>query len=152
MPAAAKRSPKLIASSTSLPPSITIDLRFALTGAPANALCVLVSGSALAPDNPANPCFVLGSGVQSALFDGLRCATGLFRRHGARSSDASGAVGATNAPWGGESDPQVGIAQAFGGFAAGETRFFQVVHRDAPSAVCMRGLNTSQALEIVFVP
>ena len=35
---------------------------------------------------------------------------------------------------------------------AGQTRFFQLINRDDVLAVCMRGLNTSQAVEVTFAP
>ena len=139
-------------TSVSLPPMVTNDLRFGLSGAPPLGLCVLVSGSNLAPANPANPCFDFMSGVQSSAFNGLRCAISNFRRHGARTSNSSGQVGVTNQPWGGEGGPGAGIAQAFGGFSSGQTRYFQTIYREVPSAVCLSGLNTSQAVEIVFSP
>lgn len=138
--------------SVSLPAMSTLDLRFALSGTPALAFCILSSGAALAPTNAMNPCFGLDSGVQSIVFDGLRCAVNSTRRHGGRAADSGGLVGTTNSPWGGEGGPGVGLAQAFGGFAAGETRYFQSIYRDDPFAVCMRGLNTSQAIEVVFTP
>ncbi len=138
--------------SVTLPPNSTTDLRFGLTGAPANAFCILNSGDAVAPGNPVNPCFGMNSGAQAASFDGLRCAITNTRRHGGRSADVSGEVGVTNNPWGGEGGPPVGIANAGDGFGAGQTRYFQVIHRDEPLAVCMRGLNTSQAIEITFFP
>ncbi len=138
--------------SVSLPPAITTDLRFDLTGAPPSAFCILNSGDAIAPTNPLNPCFALMSGTQAIQFDGLRCAVQNTRRHGGRSADVNGDVGATNSPWGGSGNPGVGIAVAGGGFAAGQTRFFQVINRDNPLAVCMRGLNTSQASSVTFTP
>ncbi len=98
-----------------------------------------------------NPCFGLESGVASSEFDGLRCAVAKTLRHGGRSGDSGGSVGVTNFPWGGEGSPFLGIAQA-GGFFAGQTRYFQVIHRDDPLLSCMRGLNTSQAVEVTFTP
>ncbi len=147
-------SAELIASgnrSASLPSGATIDLRFGLTGAPPSAFCILNSGDALAPTGMANPCFGNGSGVQAVQFDGLRCAVVNTRRHGGRSADPNGEIGATNMPWGGEGNPAVGVVQ-FAGFVSGQTRFFQVINRDNPLLSCMRGLNTSQALEIQFTP
>ena len=144
----------LIASgsaSVSLPSGDTTDLRFGTTGQPANAFGVLLSGDAVAPTNMANPCFGLNSGTQAFDRDGLRCAVGTNLRHGGRTSDANGEVGVTTNPWGGEGNPAVGIAgQA--GFVAGQTRYFQLTHRDDPLLVCMRGLNTSQAVEVTFEP
>ncbi len=138
--------------SVSLPAGASTDLRFALSGVPANAFCILNSGDGLAPANMAHPCFASGSGSLAVAFDGLRCAIMNTRRHGGRSADANGDVGSTNAPWGGEGGPPVGIAVAGTGFSAGQTRYFQVIHRDDPLAVCLRGLNTSQALEVEFKP
>lgn len=146
---------RLIASgdpSVSLPPSSTSDLRFALTSAPPNAFCLLNSGDALAPTSMTNPCFGLGTGAQASVLDGLRCAVTNTRRHGGRSADVNGEVGFTNAPWGGEGAPASGIAGAGSGYVAGQTRFFQIIHRDDPLAQCMRGLNTSQAVSVVFAP
>lgn len=146
-------SAQLLASgnpSVSLPANVTTDLRFALSGAPANAFCILNSGDGVAPGNMANPCFGMQSGSQSLSFDGLRCAIVNTRRHGGRSADANGDVGLTNNPWGGEGGPPAGLAVAGGGFMAGQTRFFQVINRDEPLQVCQRGLNTSQALSVTF--
>jgi len=116
------------------------------------AFCILNSGDSLAPGNMANPCFGTGSGGLAAVFDGLRCAIVNTRRHGGRSADMNGEVGVINFPWGGEGPPAVGIAQAGAGFVAGQTRFFQVINRDDPLLVCMRGLNTSQAVKVTFRP
>lgn len=139
-------------TSVSIPTMSTTDLRFGISGAPAGAFCILNSGNGVAPGGVANPCFGMNSGTQAAQFDGLRCAIMSTRRHGGRSADANGNVGVTNNPWGGEGGPPVGIAVAGGGFAAGQTRYFQVINRDDPLASCMRGLNTSQAIEVAFTP
>lgn len=148
-------STRLIAShdaSVSLPSGDITDLRFGLIGAPNGAFCILNSGDAVAPGNMANMCFGMNSGVQSIQFDGLRCAIMNTRRHGGRSANSNGEVGVTSNPWGGEGGPPAGIANAGGGFVAGQTRYFQVIHRDDPLLVCMRGLNSSQAVEVTFVP
>lgn len=137
--------------SVSLPSGSSDDLRFALGEAPASAFCVLSSGDSVAPTNAMNPCFGADSGVQSALFDGLRCSVVNTRRHGGRSADSNGEVGTTNNPWGGEAAPPAGIA-ANAGFAAGQTRYYQVTHRDDPLLVCNRGLNTSQAIQVIHTP
>ncbi len=139
-------------ASVSLPPSITTDLRFGLSGAPPAAFCILNSGDALAPTNMANPCFGFDTGAQAISFDGLRCAVTNTRRHGGRSADGNGDIGVTNNPWGGEGGPPAGLAVAFGGFMAGQTRYFQAINRDDPLAVCQRGLNTSQAVQVNFTP
>lgn len=140
--------------SVSLPSGDTSDLRLSLRDAPASAFCVMLSGSNLAPQNMANPCFGLGTGANAIDRDGLRCAVGSLLRHGGRSADVAGSVADSSGPsrvWGGEAGPPAGLAvQA--GFVAGQTRYFQVTHREDPMAVCMRGLNTSQALEVSFLP
>ncbi len=138
--------------SVSLPANTSTDLRFGLSGAPPLAFSILNSGDGVAPGNMTNPCFGMSSGTQATALDGLRCAIMNTRRHGGRSSDASGDVGGTNDPWGGEGNPMVGLASAGTGFLAGQTRYFQVIHRDDPLLGCMRGLNTSQAVEVTFTP
>lgn len=127
------------------------DLRFELSGAVPNSFAVLVSGASLAPTNPMNPCFGLGSGVQSVVLDGLRCAVGSTLRHGGRPVDAAGEVGTTNNGWGGASGPPGGIA-AQAGFTAGTTRHFQAFYRELPSTVCGTEQNTSHSIEITFTP
>ena len=139
-------------TSVSLPPGSSTDLRFSMSGLPSNAFCILNSGDGLAPGNPANPCFGLNSGIRADVYDGLRCAVMNTRRHGGRAADANGDVGVTTNPWGGEAGPQAGIALAGSGFIAGQTRYFQVINRDNPLAVCGRGLNSSQAAQITFTP
>ncbi len=138
--------------SVTLPNGDLTDLRFALTGTPPGVFCFLLSGEAVAPTNPLSACVGLASGTQAMAFDGLRCAVMNVLRHDGRLADASGSVGVTNSPWGGEGGPPAGIALAGAGFIAGQTRYFQVVHRDDPLLACMRGLNTSQAVEIAFTP
>lgn len=150
------RSAKLYAygsPSVSIPPFSTSDLRFQLQRATRLAFTILVSGDGLAPQDMANPCFGLGTGVLSDSHDGLRCAVGNLRRHGGRMIDLGGNVGIFgDQPWGGEGLPLAGLAGAGSGFVAGETRYFQAIYRDDPTRVCMRGLNTSQAIEVTFEP
>ncbi len=151
----ANKSARLFPSgskSVSMPPNVTGDLRFGMSGAPAFAFCILNSGNGCAPGGMANPCFGMNSGIQAFQFDGLRCAIQSTRRHGGRAADPGGWIGVTNNPWGGEGGPPVGIANAGLGFVAGQTRFFQVINRDDPLAQCQRGLNTSQAIEVTFEP
>lgn len=138
--------------SVSLPSNSTDDLRFALSSAPPSSFSVLFSGSNLAPTNPGNPCSGIGSGVQTVLYDGLRCAISGTRRHGGRAVDPTGNVGVTTPAWGGGDAPPAGIARAGVGFVAGQTRYFQAVYRDDMALSCMRGLNTSQAVRILFSP
>lgn len=133
-------------------PSIASDsLHFELSGAPANAFCILNSGDSVAPGNMANPCFGMDSGAQAAVFDGLRCAITNTRRHGGRGADSNGDVGQTNNGWGPPNGPMIGFA-AQSGWSAGQTRYFQVINRDDPLAICMRGLNTSQAISVTYFP
>lgn len=145
--------------SVSLTPNARIDLGFTLSGAPPGAHARLWSGNGVAPGNPANPCFGGDSGVQSQFFDGLRCAIGSTFRHSSRTVDSNGEAGANQHPWGGDhlcfQSPYPdcgGDISAQGGFVAGQTRYFQVIHRDDPLLSCGRGLNTSQAIEVTFEP
>ena len=140
--------------SASLPPGSASDLRFDLSFAPPGSLCILTSGDGIGPGFMGNPCFGLSSGLRAFVFDGLRCVIGTTRRHGARSADALGQVMNSTGPsraWGGESHPLAGIVGQ-GGFVAGQTRYFQAIHRDDHLLACMNGLNTSQAVEVVFTP
>jgi len=141
-------------TSVSLSPGVSTDLRLTIEGAPAGALCVMQSGDAVAPQNMMNLCFGLDSGVQSMDRDGLRCAVQATKRHGSRSADGMGMIMDSAGPsrvWGGEAQPNGGIF-AQGGFVAGQTRFFQVNYRENVALVCMRGLNSSQAVQVTFVP
>ncbi len=126
-------------------------LHFNATGLPANAFGVLTSGDNVAPTNMANPCFGLDTGSQAMQFDGLRCAVTNTRRHGGRSADANGEIGITNNGFGPPNGPMIGFA-AQSGWAAGQTRAFQLINRDDPLLQCMRGLNTSQAVTVTYAP
>jgi hypothetical protein len=138
-------STRLLASGSD---SITAaDLRFEASGAPPLNSAVLTSGNALAPANMANPCFGMSSGVQSVNLDGLRCAVQSVLRHGVRPSDANGDIGATTNGWGTPS----GFFN-FAAFVAGDTKHFQIIHRDTTLLVCLTGQNTSQALSVTFAP
>ena len=123
------------------------DLRFEASGLPPQATAILVSGDAIAPQNGANPCFGLSSGIKSVSHDGLRCVVQNIRRHGNRQSDLNGNIGLTNGGWG-TPDGFFGL----GGFTAGQTKHFQIYHRDAVDSVCPvgTGLNTSQAVTVTF--
>ena len=138
-------------ASVSLPVGDTRDLRFEVSGAPPNSFNILWSGDNVAPTNPGNPCSGMNSGLRSNFYDGLRCSVGSTRRHGGRAANANGSVGVTTPPWGGEGGPQAGIAVR-AGYVAGQTRFFQTIGRDNVLASCMRGLQTSQAVQITFAP
>ena len=127
------------------------DLRFEMTGGNPNTLAVLTSGDNLAPQNMSNPCFGLGTGVQSLVLDGLRCAVGNTQRHGGRPMDVNGDVGITNNAWGGANGPAPSIA-AQGGFIAGQSRFFQVFYRADSTLGCLTGQNTTQAVSVTFQP
>lgn len=122
-------------------------LRIEATGVVPNSLGVLTSGAAQAPANPANPCFAQnpGSGIQSVNLDGLRCVVQGVLRHGARTSDAGGSIGAGTAGWGG-GDPFFNLNQ----FAAGQTRHFQLVYRELPGTVCLTEQNTTQGVTVSF--
>ena len=140
--------------SASVPPMSTHDLRMSLSGLPALKFSLLTSGAAVAPTNGGNPCFGLSSGLQSIDRDGLRCAVMSLKRHGGRSADMQGEIMDSTGPsrvWGGEAQPHGGLWKQ-GGFASGQTRYFQAIYREHPTLGCMRGLNTSQAVEVTFRP
>ena len=141
----ASTSARLVGSGTSSVGSA--DLRFEANGVPPSVTAVLVSGNALAPANASNPCFGLNSGIQAVQLDGLRCAVQGVLRHGVRPSDPNGDIGVATNGW--------GTPNGFFNFAAftpGTTKHFQLIYRDDPSAVCMRGQNTSQAVSVEFQP
>ena len=145
----AGRSARLNASGNA---SVAADtLRLEMTGGTSVSFGVLTSGAAIAPTNPASPCFGLNSGVTSVTLDGLRCAVQSVQRHGARPSDASGDIGLTTNGWGPPSGPAGGIL-AQGGFVAGETRHFQVIYREQPTLGCQTGQNTSQLVSVTVQP
>lgn len=123
------------------------DLRFEALNLPANSVAILLSGSALAPANPGNPCFGLNSGIQATTLDGLRCIVQGVLRHGVRPVDANGAVGATTDAW----ETQSGLFN-FDTFLSGQTRYFQVTYREDLALGCQTGLNTTQASSVTFVP
>ena len=138
--------------SVSLPSGSALDLRLGLSGVPPGSTTVLVSGNGLAPGNPMNPCSGQNSGVRTISSDGLRCAVAGFRRHGNRAASLEGDIGITTNPWGGEAGNQQGLARFPYAAVIGETRYFQAIHRENSSLGCMRGLNSSQAVEVVFTP
>ncbi len=92
------------------------------------------------------------SGVQFFQFDGLRCHVQATQRHGGRVTAPDGTIGNTNAGWGPPNGPLLGNGglAAQGGFSAGSTRYFQAIYRDFPDQSCMRGLNTTQAVKVLF--
>ena len=135
-------------------PATTTDLRFNVDGLPPLTFGVLISGDAIAPTGVMNPCNPFMSGIPGIDRDGLRCAVMNTFRHGGRSADALGEINAATGPsraWGGEAQPHGGIFTQ-GGFSAGQTRFFQLTHREDSTMVCNFGLNTSQAIGVTFSP
>jgi len=143
-------------TSVSLPTGMgtTTDLRFNVDGLPPLAFGVLISGDAVAPTGAMNMCSPLNTGIPGIDRDGLRCAVMSTFRHGGRSANAMGEINAATGPdrvWGGEAQPFGGIFTQ-GGFSSGQTRFFQLTHREDSTMVCGFGLNTSQAVEVMFTP
>ena len=143
-------------TSVSLPTGTgtTTDLRFNVDGLPPNTFGVLISGDAVAPTGGMNMCTPFNSGIPGIDRDGLRCAVMSTFRHGGRSANLLGEIDDATGPsrvWGGESQPHGGIFTQ-GGFSAGQTRFFQLTHREDSTMVCGFGLNTSQAVEVTFTP
>lgn len=127
------------------------DLRLQLQNAPPGAFAVLFSGTDRAPVSPTHPCAGQATGVISPVFDGLRCAVGGVLRHGSRAIAADGTVGVTTGGWGPPNGPPGGLLD-HSGTAVGQTRYFQVVLRDDPLAICGTGQNTSQGLAITAEP
>lgn len=104
------------------------DLTLEVTQGPSNVSGVVFFGTAQTNG---------GAGI---LFgDGLRCAGGALQRLGVVSLDGNGA-----GTWG------PGLASQ-GGWAAGDTRYFQGWFRDN-AGPCGFGFNTSQAMTLTFLP
>jgi len=103
------------------------DLEFSAEGMPINVSALLFQATGL----------LQGSGIPFK--DGVKCAGGLTRRFGLKSTGAFGATG-----WG----PQLA---GQGQWMAGETRYFQAWYRD-PSGPCNKQSNTSNALRVTFTP
>ena len=144
------QSGRLLASGS---PSLgAADLRIEGTGLTPGSFMVLVSGAALAPLNPQNPCLGTGSGAPSAVLDGLRCAVSGTRRHGGRAVGADGTVGMGLTPgYGPPNGPAGGIGPS-AGFSAGEVRHFQGFFREPPGSGCLTEQNTTQAVTVVWSP
>ena len=83
---------------------------------------------------------VLASGSGISFGDGLRCAGGQLRRMGYRTPDAGG--GASWPPG----------TTGLGNWMPGDTRHFQVWYSDPQGSPCSSGFNTTNALEISFMP
>lgn len=135
-------------------PSVGTDtMRFEMRGGNPNTFAILSSGPARAPANAVNPCFGTGSGVQSPVFNGLRCVVsggmGPVQRHGTRPTDNLGNVGVSNNGWGFGSGPPGGLINQ-GGFSAGQTRHYQVIYREIPFGACLTTQNTSQGVTVTF--
>ena len=128
------------------------DLRLEMEGGVPMSLAVLVSGTALAPRNAANPCYGSDRGVQAIVLDGLRCAVQSKMRHELRPIAMDGSVGMGLTPgWGPPDGPTGGLA-AQNGFLPGATRYFQIFYLEVPGAVCQTAQNSSQALSVTFTP
>lgn len=129
-------------------PSISAaDLRFEAGGLPPMTSGVLTSGDAILPVSATNVCTGTNGGLPTFAFDGLRCLTNGILRHGTRPSDLAGDIGRTTNGWGSPN----GFFN-FDAFTSGQTRHFQMIYRDDPQAVCMRGQNTTQAITVNFAP
>jgi hypothetical protein len=83
---------------------------------------------------------VLSGGNGVAFGDGLRCAGGSLRRRGYRTPDGAGAANWMPGTMGTIS------------WMPGDTRQFQVWYSDSAGSLCGTGFNTSNAIEINFVP
>ena len=81
----------------------------------------------------------------STSLDGLRCAVQGVLRHGVRPSDANGNVGVTTNGWGCTNN-----LFGYDAFMVGDTKYFQIIHRDDSAQVCLTGQNTTQYVEVIF--
>ncbi len=125
-------------------------LRLEVVRANPSTFGLLFSGSSILPNSGTNPC-PGGAGVPSIALDGLRCVGVSLRRHGIRATDASGDIGVSNPGWGLPDNPAAGLVSQ-GGFAAGQTRFFQVNYREDALLGCGTGLTTTNGVATVIVP
>ncbi len=123
-------------------------LRFEVVGATLSTFGVLASGTTRLP--VAGACLP-GSGVASALLDGLRCVGGSVLRHGARPTNGVGSIGDTTAGWGPPNGPPGGLL-ANNAWVACTTRQFMVFYRESILLGCMRGQNTTNAVQVTFLP
>ena len=127
--------------------SVSADsLGFQVEDARPIASALLVSAAnALPLMGPCSP----GSGIAPFQLDGLRCIGGDLKRHGIRGTDQNG----TNQTfWGAPSGFPIGGLIAVGGFVVGQTRRFQIFYREDAAVHCGTRLNTSNAIELTFVP
>ena len=146
---------KLGIPSVSTPGQSPDSLEFGLRGGPPNQLALLTAADNQLPSLPMAPC-PQGYGVQSILLDGLRCTGGNILRHGGRMIQPDGSVGIANG-WGGPSfPPPTGVVGQYS-YTVGQTRHFQVTHRDfahVPMTMtsCASLLNTSNAISVTMLP
>lgn len=105
------------------------DLRFTVNQVPAQQPALL-----FVADNATNG----GKGTPFA--DGLRCAGGNVRRLGVRVSSMNGSAG-----WG------PGL-RTVGGWSAGSMKRFQAWYRDPQGTPCGTGANTSNGVQVSFLP
>ena len=130
-------------------PSVMADtMRYEVTGANVSTFGVLISANNQLPQMGACP---PGSGLSTAILDGLRCVGGAVQRHGSRATDGLGNIGVTNNGWGPPSGPAGGLI-AQGGFVAGQTRHYQCFYREVASLGCLTGQNTTNAVSVTFAP
>lgn len=123
-------------------------LRFEMKGGTASTFGILAAGVTRLP--MAGACLP-GSGVVSPPLDGLRCIGGSLLRMGTRMTNAMGDIGVSTPGWGPPNGPPGGLI-AGGAFLAGTARQFQVFYREDITLGCMRGQNTSSAVQVVFTP
>ena len=119
------------------------ELLFFVEDARPDSFAMLASSSNLLPS--IGPC-AAGSGVPSAMFDGLRCLGTALTRHGMRATDDSGAVGYLTPCWGAT---EYGLAVEAGA-TVGQSLHFQVFYRDDPAAICQTGQNTTNVVSITI--
>ena len=99
------------------------------------------SGSQIAPNRPSllfSGNLPANAGMGVVLGDGLRCVAGAIKRFTVQVSDPSG-----NTNW-------TGGLGATGGWAPGDTRYFQIWYRDPSGGPCASGFNLSNGVQVQF--
>ena len=129
---------------------ITADtLRFEVTGAVPISFAILVTGTTRLPAAGFCP---PGSGIAPLNLDGLRCIGGNQLRYAARPTDINGDVGITNAGWGPPNGPPRRVLAYAGDGVPCLTTQWQVLYRENAAMVCMKGVNTTQGVQVVTQP
>ena len=113
------------------------------------SFAILVTGTTRLPAAGVCP---PGSGIAAFNLDGLRCIGGNQLRYASRPTDANGDVGVTNAGWGPPSGPPGGLlAPPLYNVPCLATQW-QVLYRENAALICMKGINTTQGVQVITQP